>query len=538
MQLHPFDIGVFLVFFGFVVAFSMYKSRKEETGEDFFLAGRGLVWPLIGFSLIAANISTEQFVGMNGQAAGDVGMAVASYDWIAAITLVFVAIFFLPMLLKCGVYTVPEYLELRYNSAARSIMSFYMMVIYVAVTIAAVLYSGGLALQTLFGNLDEPKHLLYGVWVIGGIAALYATWGGLKAVAWADLFQCSALLIGGLCVTVFGFIAVGGVGSFFETNSEKLHMALPADHPSLPWTALIMGIWIPNLYYWGFNQYIVQRSLAAKSLKHGQLGVLMAAGMQVVLPLIIVFPGIMAVQLYQNELTTTSDAAFPLLIRRLIPTGLRGFIFAAIAGAVISSLASMLNSASTIFTMDLFKRHWKKDASPHTLVTVGRIMTIVFVIVGCLIAPVIDDPKFKGVFHYIQDFQGYVTPGILACFIFGFFFKRAPGAAAVTALLLNAPIYALLHLSPEFLAKVNLDGKAALLDNIAATFAEMAFLNKMAVTFGLVIAAMVIITIIRPLEQPKVMPTTTTVDMKPAASVMWIGATIVVVTVALYIVFW
>jgi SSS family solute:Na+ symporter len=381
-------------------------------------------------------------------------------------------------------------------------------------------------------------NLKAAVWLIGIIAALYTTWGGLKAVAWADLFQCAALLIGGLCVTVLGFIAVGGVGSFFQNNTDRLHMALPTDHPSLPWTALIVGIWIPNFYYWGFNQYIVQRSLAAKSLKHGQLGVLLAAGMQVILPLIIVLPGIMAVQLYKDQLTGTSDEAFPLLIRNLIPAGLRGFIFAAIAGAVISSLASMLNSASTIFTIDLFKRHLKKDTSPHALVTVGRIMTVVFVVVGCLIAPAIDDPKFKGVFHYIQDFQGYVTPGILACFVFGFFFKRTPPAAAVTGLLLNVPVYGLLHIHPGLLEKINLTGKAAFLDNMAVTFGNMAFLNKMAITFGLIIAAMAIITIIKPLKEPKVMATNTKIDMKPAPSVLWLGTAIVVVTVALYLIFW
>jgi SSS family solute:Na+ symporter len=532
MQLNLFDVGVFTLFFAFVVGFSMFKSRKEQTGEDFFLAGRGLVWPLIGFSLIAANISTEQFVGMNGQAAGDVGMAVASYDWIAAITLVFVALFFLPMLLKGGVYTVPEYLEVRYNSTARSIMSFYMMVIYVAVTMAAVLYSGALTLRTIFG-----MDLRAGVWLIGIIAAIYTTWGGLKAVAWADLFQCSALLAGGICVTGFGFAAVGGFDSFFESNADRLHMFLDSDHPSLPWTALLLGIWIPNFYYWGFNQYIVQRSLAARSLRDGQFGVLLAAGMQVILPLIIVFPGIMAVQLYGEELRGTSDAAFPLLIRNLIPAGLRGFIFAAIAGAVISSLASMLNSASTIFTIDLYKRHLKKNASPHMLVTVGRIATVVFVVAGCLIAPAIDDPKFKGVFYYIQDFQGYVTPGILACFVMGFIWRRTSGAAAVAGLLLNAPVYGFLHVSPGFLERIHLAGRFGLLDGMAAAFAEMAFLNKMAITFGAVIAAMVIITLIKPNKEPKAVTMETEIDMKPAPSVLWVGVGIIAVTAALYIIF-
>lgn len=512
MQLSWLDIGVFLGFIGFVVSFSMFKSRKEKTDEDYFLASRGLRWWLIGFSLIAANISTEQFVGMNGSAAGNVGMAIASYDWIAAITLVFVAIFFVPKFLKSGIYTIPEYLEYRYNPAARGIMAFYMMVIYVAVTIAAVLYSGGLTLHTIF-----DMNLTKAIWLIGIIAALYTTWGGLKAVAWADIFQGPSLIIGGLCVTVFGLVAVGGIGSFLENGADRLHMVLPADHPELPWTALIVGLWIPNIYYWGLNQYISQRTLAAKTLKQAQLGVILAAGIQVILPLIIVFPGIMAFQLYKDQLIANQDAAFPLLIRNLIPAGLRGFIFAAISGAVISSLASMLNSASTIFTMDLYKRHLKKDAPSHSLVTIGRIMTIIFVVIGCLIAPRLADPKFRGVFHYIQEFQGYISPGILAAFLFGLTFKRAPGSAGVTALLLSAPVYGILHLK----------------------YSEtISFLDRMAITFGVVILAMAIITILKPLREPKVMPIRKDFDMKPTPLVMWLGAAVIIVTVALYIIFW
>ena len=533
MELNLFDISVFLAFIGTVVGFSLFKSRKEETGKDFFLAGRGLTWPLIGFSLIAANISTEQFVGMNGQAAGDVGLAVASYDWIAAITLVCVALFFLPLLLKSGVYTIPEYLEYRFNTAARSIMSIYMIIMYVTITSSAVLFSGGLTLHTIF-DMDLTKA----VWLIGVIAAFYTTWGGLKAVAWADLLQGSALIIGGLFVTVISLNAVGGLQPLLETQSEKFHMALPADHSSLPWTALLAGIWIPNLYYWGFNQYIVQRSLAAKSLKHGQLGVLMAAGIQVILPLIIVLPGIVAAQLYSDQLIDNQDAAFPLLIRNLIPAGLRGFIFAAIAGAVISSLASMLNSASTIFTIDVFKRHLVKEAPPRLVVTVGRIMTVLFVVIGCLIAPKLGNPKFEGVFQFIQEFQGYVTPGILACFVFGFCVKRAPGSAAVGGLLLNPVIYSILHLNPEILRKMNLAGKWGLLDRTAETFGNMAFLNQMAVTFSAIIVAMVLITLIRPLREPKVLPKREGLDTKPTPCVIWISGVIVVVTVVLYVVLW
>ena len=276
MELDILDISVFLLFIIVVVGTSMYKSRKVETGENFFLASRGLIWPLIGLSLIAANISTEQFVGMSGQSAGSVGLAIASYEWMGAITLIVVAFFFLPRFLSSGIYTIPEFLEYRYNSSARTIMAFYTMVIYVGVTISAVLYSGGITIYTIF-NVD----LTTAIWAVGITAALYTTWGGLKAVAWADLFQGSALIIGGAIVLVFGFIAIGGVDNFFSYNEEKLHMILPADHPILPWTALVIGLWIPNFYYWGLNQYITQRTLAAKSLKEGQLGIIFAASLKI-----------------------------------------------------------------------------------------------------------------------------------------------------------------------------------------------------------------------------------------------------------------
>jgi SSS family solute:Na+ symporter len=510
MELSWFDVAIFVLFLAIVVGFSMFKSRREETGEDYFLASRGLIWPLIGLSLIAANISTEHFVGMSGQGAGIAGMAIASYEWMAAITLVLVALLFLPKFLKSGIYTMPEFLEYRYNGTARSIMAFYMMITYVFVTVAAVLYSGGLTLFTIF-DLD----LTFSVWSIGFIAALYTTWGGLKAVAWADLFQGSALILGGVIVMVLGFNAVGGPAEFFSSNKDKLHMILPSDNPVIPWTALVIGLWIPNFYYWGMNQYITQRTLAAKTLREGQYGIIFAAFLKLLIPFIIVLPGIMAYQLYQDQLTNT-DAAYPLLIRNLIPIGIRGFMFAAIAGAVISSLASMLNSASTIFTLDLYKRHLKREASQNQLVRIGRIMTVLFVIVGCLIAPQLGDPRFLGIFTYIQEFQGFISPGILAAFVFGLLFKRAPAAAGVTALLLNTLIYAVLLLF----------------------FGELAFLNRMAISFAVVILVMGVITIMHPLKIPVTMPVREKFDMSTTPSVVWLGIVVIAVTMALYVIFW
>ena len=530
MNLNIYDVGIFIVFIGFVAAFSMYKSRKEKTGEDFFLAGRGLTWPLIGFSLIAANISTEQFVGMNGAAAGEVGLAIASYDWLAAIGLVLVAIFFLPLLLRGGIYTIPEYLEYRYNNTARAIMAVITMFVYVSVTISMVVYSGGLTLQTIFGDIENSQHLLYGIIVIASTATLYATWGGLKAVAWADIFQCPALLIGGFCVTIACIAAVGktegGMSAFIEQSSEKLHMALPADHPSLPWPALFLGLWIPNLYYWGFNQYIAQRGLAAKSLKHGQFGVLLAAFIQVILPLIIVLPGLMAMYLFRDQLESRPDAAFPFLIRELIPAGLKGFIFAAIGGAVISSLASMLNSASTIFTIDIFKRYFRPEASQHRLIWTGRTTTLLFVIIGSIIGYYLRYFP-RGIFNFIQEFQGFLSPGVLGAFVFGFLLKKAPPLAGVAALVVNFITYAILLVfcsGYEMFASI--------------TITPIAFLNRMAISFGFVALTMTIITLAKPLAEPVKMPVNPDIDMKPAPSVLWLGSTIVLVTVVLYIIFW
>jgi len=516
MELSFFDIASFLLFFLIVVGVSMYKSRKEESGEDFFLAGRGLLWPMIGLSLIAANISTEQIVGQAGQGAGNVGLAVASYEWMAAITLVFVAFFFLPRFLRSGIFTMPEYLEYRYNAAARGVMALYTLVIYVGVSISAVIYTGALALSTIF-DMD----LVVAVWLIGGIAALYTTWGGLKAVAWADLFQGGALILGGVIVTVIGFSAVGGVESFMAANAERLHMILPADHPVLPWTALVVGLWIPNFYYWGLNQFITQRSLAAKTVRQGQMGVLFAAFLKLLIPFIVIFPGIMAYQLYSNQLAATPDAAYPLLIRELIPSGIRGFIFAALAGAVISSLASMLNSASTIFTMDLYKRHMKKDAAPKSLVSMGRVVTLILVVLGCFIAPQLGNPIFEGIFNYIQEFQGFISPGILAAFVFGMIFKKSPPAAGVTALIANPVIYGFLFYADQ------------------KKWLEMAFLNRMAVTFAVILVLMALITLLKPLSASKEMPVREGFeDIKLTQPVKYLGIAVIVITLILYAIFW
>ncbi len=508
MQLTFLDAAAFIAFILLVLGVSLYASRKEESSADYFLAGRSLSWWLIGFSLIASNISTEHFVGMAGEGFGSAGMAIASYEWIAAITLVAVALFLLPLFLKVGIYTMPEFLEHRYGPVPRMVMAIFMLLAYVGVAIASVLYAGAIGIATIFG-IDMGTA----IWMIGLLAGSYTIYGGLKAVVWSDLLQGVTLLVGGTIVTIIGFAKTGGVAAFLQHNESKLHVVLPADHPDLPWIALLLGIWIPNFFYWGFNQFITQRTLGAKNLAQGQLGIMFAAALKLLIPFIIVFPGIMAFQLYRDQIQH-GDEAYAVLIQNVLPTGLRGILFAALFGAVMSSLDSMLNSASTIFTMDLYKRHLRPDTDAHKLVRVGRFATGVFVVAGCLVAPL--PGKFEGVFHYIQMVWGFISPSIVCVFLFGLICRRAPAEAATTVMILGIPLYGThLWLWPE-----------------------MAFLNHMAITFVILVLVMWLITLWRPLASPVRFKQQTDIDLRSSPLAKFLGLLVALATVALYLIFW
>lgn len=458
--------------------------------------------------MIASNISTEHFVGMAGAGFGTTGLAVASYEWIAAVSLVVIGVFLLPLYLRLGIYTMPEFLEHRYGVWARTLMAVYMMVAYIGVAIAAVLYSGALGLNAIF-DLD----LITGIWLIGLIAGAYTIYGGLKAVVWTDLLQGAALLIGGAIVTLIGLSEVGGLGEFLSHNREKLHVVLPSGHPDIPWTALLFGIWIPNFFYWGCNQFITQRALGSKTLAHGQSGIVFAAALKLLIPFIIVFPGVMAFELFRDQIAT-ADQAYPILIKHLIPVGLRGVLFAALFGAVMSSLDSMLNSASTIFTMDIYKRHLNPDIEDEKIVRVGRYVTASFVVAGCLLAPLPE--RFSGVFQYIQMIWGFISPGIVAVFFFGLLFRRAPQSAAVAAMVLGVPLYGLfLWLLPD-----------------------VAFLNHMAFTFAILIGVMGVITWRAPLPKPVTFSTKSSISLESSSWAKKFGVLVVALTVTLYIYFW
>ncbi len=504
------DIGVVVAFYLLVIGISLSKGRRDTSSTDYFLAGRALPWPLIGLSIVAANISTEQFVGMAGQAAGSVGLAVSAWQLTGSVGIVIVGFTLLPRFLRAGIYTMPEYLEYRYNALARTIMALFTVVIYVTVTMTAVLYSGGLTLATIFGI-----PLGAGVLALGSIAALLATGGGLKSVAWADFFLGIALLLGGGLTLFLGLRAVGGVDAFMAHNVDRMHMVLPASHPLLPWTGVLLGMWIPIVYYTGLNQDIAQRSLAARSLAQGQLGIVFAASLWLLVPFFIVIPGMISRQLYGAELVTP-DAAYPTLIRRLVPVGLRGVMLASIAGAVIGALAALLNSTATLFAMDLYKRRVRPSASPERLVVVGRIATVTCVVIACVLAPMLASPRFHGVFNFIQEFQGYISPGIVAAFLIGILVPRAPAAAGVTALLGSAPVYGLLQW--------RLGG--------------VHFLIRMLMTFVAVTVVMLLITALRPLATPRTMPVQPDIDLASSTRAKWLGAAVIATVVAFFVVFW
>ena len=517
------DLAVFVSFFVVVISLSVWKSRRakdhEENSSDFFLAGRGLTWPLIGISIVAANISTEQMVGMAGQAAGSTGLAVSCWQLLGSVFIVIIAMTLLPKFLRAGIYTMPEYLEYRYNAAARGVMASLTVVIYAVVMLPAVLYSGGVTLRAVTG-----MELTKAVWLIGLIGAGYSTVGGLKAIAWADLVQGLALLGGGMLIFFLGLNAIGGWEKFAAFNADKLHMVLPAKNPDLPWTGVAGGMWIVMIYYCGLNQFIVQRNLAAKSLKHGQLGMIFAGGLWLLVPFAMVMPGLMAQQLYGGQLAGKTDAAFPTMVTQLVSPGIRGFLYAAIAGAVTSTLASLLNSASTIATMDVYRRMFHQSAGQHALVWLGRGLTLGFVVAGCWIAPALDDPKFGGVFQYIQQFQGYIWPGVVAAFLMPFVLPRVPAAAGVVALITGPLTYAAF----QFTAKSDDRPQGH----------EIHFLLQVLFTFLIVAGVMLAMTLVKPQTKPRELPVREEISLQTDPIVKIAGGLVILGVIAFFIIFW
>ena len=660
------------------------EEKAEKGAADYFLAGRGLTWWLVGFSLLAANISTEQFVGMSGQAADWLGLAIAGYEWLAAIVLVIVAFTFLPMLLKRGVFTIPQFLEERYNGISRVTMALVNLLILVGVPTATVIYAGANVISVYF-----DMELWSSCLIIAGAATVYVYIGGLKACAWTDLIWGAALIVGGGVVAYFAIMTLGGMdanqlqpvvetasvasnatvdtmtttGSQFadglsrmaelnagDANSSvngiggKLHMMRESSDPTMPWTVYLLGLWIPNFFYWGLNQYIMQRTLASKSLEEGQMGVVFAAFLKLLIPFVVIIPGILAYNLFRGDLAVKADennakvvaaaetaakeenkiviyniapsllmradqqagavamleknleavnapdetkaelkkltnelagidatkkdntakvselatkitklegkateaarkdtdkyvvstgltayhydSAFATLLRKLLPgTGWAWFVLAALFGAVVSSLASMLNSASTLFTMDLYgkaKEVMGKPASPTQLLAVGKIGVLGCAVIATVIAPFLDNPAFGGIFTFIQEFQGFLSPGVLAVFLFGFFVPKCPRIFGWLGILLGAVFYA----------------SFKWITFLGAT--DQSFLNRMGFSFIAVCVVGLILTIINHVKggEAVVLTDKGVIEMKTSTRAKVFGWAVIALTIILYIIFW
>ena len=432
-------VGYLLAMMGFAIWIA--TKEKNENAKDYFLASGSLPWWAVGGSLIASNISTEQILGMNGS--GYVmGLAIGAYELLAALTLILVAKFLLPVFIKKGIYTMPQFLEERFDRRVRTIMAFFWVTLFVIVNITSVLYLGGLSIESIIG-----VPLIWGIVGLVIYSATMSIFGGLKAVVWTDVIQVTILIIGGFTAAymVLTFVGdgsfFGGLSHLYEKAPVHFDMILDKSNPSydkLPGiSVLVGGLWIANLYYWGNNQYIIQRALASTSLKEAQKGVVFSAFMKLLIPFFAVIPGIAAYVILQDPTAygftgaglKVPDEAFPWVLGNFVQVGFKGLVLAALIAAIGSSVSSMVNSASTIFTLDIYKNLFVKTQSDIHYVKVGRIAASAALILGALIAPALG--SLEQVFQYIQEYTGFISPGVVAVFLFGMFWKRATANAAL-----------------------------------------------------------------------------------------------------------
>lgn len=549
-KLQSLDYIVFLIYFVIVAGYGywIYRRKKKEVtdSKDFFLAEGALTWWAIGASLIASNISAEQFVGMSGSGFA-MGLAIASYEWMAAVTLLVVAVFLLPIYLKNKIYTMPQFLAQRYSPLVATIMAVFWLLVYIFVNLTSILYLGALAVDTITG-------IGFTTCVIGlAIFAIFITLGGMKVIGFTDVIQVLVLVLGGLATTYLAFdlvaqrISGGDVWTALsyvrENAADHFHMILEEGQMMIPngtggtqdayqnlpgLAVLIGGLWIANLNYWGFNQYITQRALGA-DLPTARKGILFAGFLKLLMPIIVVLPGIAAYVLYKNGFfqaemmesisiggemrqVVKSDKAYPVLLN-LLPTGLKGLSFAALTAAIVASLAGKANSISTIFTLDIYKKFFNKGASETNLVNVGKVTIVVSMVIAIIMAPQLS--RFDQAFQFIQEFTGLISPGVVAIFLLGMFWKRANGTAALVAALATLPL-------------------GIALSNF---FPAMPFLNRMSVVFLILVTLMVVVSFITPKNNDRVIEVDTT--MFKLDKGFAVGALILMgIISALYIVFW
>lgn len=547
-------IGI-LSFVGFtllvgIISYLATRKTDENSSDGYFLGGRSLTAGVIAGSLLLTNLSTEQIVGLNGQSYTE-GIVVMAWETLAAIAMVVTAIFLLPRYLKGGITTVPQFLKDRYDVTTKTLTSALFLTGYVVVLLPTILYSGALAISTMFDipnmlGVSDSTALIICIWGIGIIGSIYAVFGGLKAVAVSDTINAIGLLVGGLLIPIFGLIAIGdgsvfeGLGVLYESNPEKFDSTGEITN-SVPFSTLFTGMMLINLFYWGTNQQIIQRALGAKNLAEGQKGLLLASFIKILGPLIVVLPGIIAFHYFQGGLDMP-DQAYPALVNAVLPKYLVGFFVAVLFGAILSSFNSVLNSSVTLFGLDIYKQHVNHEASERTVVKYGKIFGIVLAIGAMLIAPLIS--KAGSLFEYLQEVNGIYSIPIFTIIVVGYMTKRVPAIAAKIGIISGSVLY----IFSQFILKPNLvesalekAAVAGVTDEAALALVEAKayphFIHVMAILFILNAAIMLIIGKIWPNQEPFELKYTEQVSIEPYKYVKQVGLAICAIVIALYVYF-
>ncbi len=520
MTLSSVDIAVIGIYAVSIFVLAQWVSREkgshQKDAQDYFLASRALPWWAIGTSLIAANISAEQIIGMSGSGYV-IGLGIASYEWMAALTLIIVGKYFLPIFLKNSIYTMPEFLERRFSSQVRTVMAIFWLGVYVFVNLTSILWLGATAVHTVAGLPMETALI-----ALGAFAGAYALYGGLKAVARTDIVQVSLLVLGGLIICYIALNRISDNGGLFSGFRElttrfpdKFHMILPPSNPNykdLPGLSVLLGgMWVMNVSYWGFNQYIIQRALGAKDIREAQKGVVLAAFLKLLMPVIIVLPGIAAVALAPH--LARPDEAYPNLMA-MLPAGVLGLVFAALIAAIVASLGSKINSIATIFTMDVYRALRPQTPQP-ALVRIGRITAVVALIIAILAArPLLG--SFDQAFQYIQEFTGFFTPGICVIFLLGMFWERCTASGALAAAVGSAVL--------SFLLKV--------------FWPALPFMDRVGLVFVLCLGLAITLSLLQPRRSTALRVELKQIDYSTSRSFNIAALLVTAILIALYTAFW
>lgn len=513
-----------------VIAYISTRKTDENSSDGYFLGGRSLTAGVIAGSLLLTNLSTEQIVGLNGSAYKE-GILVMAWETLAAIAMVVTAIFLLPRYLKGGITTIPTFLERRYDTTTKSITSGLFLTGYAVILLPTVLYSGSLAISTMFDlpellGVSENAALWICVWFIGIVGSIYAVFGGLKAVAVSDTINAIGLLVGGLMIPVFGLWAIGnesiteGISVLMNNVPEKFN-AIGGTESSIPFHTIFTGMMLVQLFYWGTNQAIIQRALGAKNLAEGQKGLLLGSFIKILGPLIVVLPGIIAFHMFDGGLENP-DQAYPMLVNKVLPVSLVGFFAAVLFGAILSSFNSALNSSVTLFGVDLYKEYFKKDANEKQIVKAGKSFGIGLAIVSMFIAPLLVYAS-DGLFGYLQEANGIYSIPILTIIIVGYLTKRVPAIAAKIGIISGSVLYII----SQFILKPYVFGS----ENYPH------FLDIMAILFILNVLIMLLIGKLYPASESYVQVNTNEVDITPWKHTKKVGLGICILVIAIYIYF-